>query len=130
MTNERIKRMLTLLATLAAAAIFATGCGGDDNDDNGDGGVGGNVGAETTEQSDATDVPDSKDEAVDRCFEEADKLDGDAKEQARKVCEAAEKGEVPDVDLKDAKTRCLEGAEHVPDDAQREQAKNACELIE
>ena len=132
MTTERIKRMFTLLATLAAVAVFAAGCGDDDNDSGGGSGVVGDTTeqAPSTEVPDTTDVPSNKDEVIERCFEAADQLDGEAKDRARKACEQAEDVEVPDVDLKDAKKKCLDAAEQVPDDAQREQAKNACELLE
>src|SRR5215210_3732953 len=100
MTNERIKRMLMLLATLAAAMVFAVGCG--DDDDNGDGGGGGGgadigdtSGSDSTGSDDtgSTDAPGSKDEAIQRCFEEAKKLEGSSKETAEAACRSAETGD-------------------------------------
>lgn len=125
MTNERIKRMLTLLATLAAAMVFAVGCG-DDDDDGGNGGGGGadtSIGGDTTGTEEA---PKSKDEAIQRCYEEAKKLEGSAKETAEASCRAAETGDTDEVKEK-AKEQCLESAKQIPDEAAREQAEDACE---
>ncbi len=129
MTNERIKRMLTLLATLAAAMVFAVGCG-DDDDDGGGGGDGGSdtsIG-ETSGGGDtgATDEPKSKDEAIQRCYEEARKLKGSAKETAEASCRAAETGDTDEVKEK-AKEQCLESVKQIPDEAARQQAEDACE---
>lgn len=121
MTNERIKRMFTLIAVLAAAMVFAVGCGGDDNGGDGGGNGGGAVSGGTT----STDAPANKDEAIDRCYEEADKLDGDAKETARASCRAAETGNTDEVKEK-AKEQCLESAKQIPDEAARKQAEDAC----
>ena len=125
METLRTRRWLTLLATLAAAAVFAVGCG-DDDDDGGNGG--GGLGETTQEQTDApaTDEPANKDEAIDRCFEEADKLSGDAKEQAEAACRAAETGDTDEIKEK-AKEQCLESAKQIPDAAARKQAEEACE---
>ena len=120
MINERIKRILVLFATLAAAAVFAVGCGDDDDDGGGNGG--GNVSGETQ----STDAPASKDEAIDRCYEEADKLEGDAKETAEASCRAAETGDTDEVKEK-AKEQCLDSAKQIPDEAARQQAEDACE---
>ena len=126
MTNERIKRMLTLLATLAAAMVFAVGCGDDDDDDGGNGGGGGGadtgIGGDTTGAED----PKSKDEAIQRCYEEAKKLEGSAKETAEASCRAAETGDTDEVKEK-AKEQCLESAKQIPDEAARQQAEDACE---
>jgi hypothetical protein len=130
MTTERIKRMLALLATLAAAAVFAVGCGDDDKDSNTDSGGGSSL-SETTEQTDSIDAPGNKDEVIERCFEEAKKLDGEAKEQAEATCKAAEAGEVPEVDTDEvkeqAKQQCLDATKQIPDEAARKQAEDACE---
>ena len=123
MTNERIKRMLTLLATLAAAMVFAVGCG-DDDDDGGNGGGGGP--ADIGETTGAEDEPKSKDEAIERCYEEAKKLEGSAKETAEASCRAAETGDTDEVKEK-AKEQCLESAKQIPDAAARQQAEDACE---
>jgi hypothetical protein len=131
MTNERIKRMLTLLAMLAASAVFAVGCG-DDDDDGGD--SGGGVGA-TTEQTEtgsgggSTEAPKNTDEAVDRCLEEAGKLDGQAKETAEASCRAIESGNTDEVQ-EEAKKQCLEATEQIPDEAARKQAEESCELLD
>ena len=122
MTNERMKRLLVLLATLAASAVFAVGCGGDDDDGGGDGGGGNPVSGDTQPQ----DAPDSKDEAIDRCYEEADKLEGQAKETAEASCRAAETGDTDEIKEK-AKQQCLDSAKQIPDEAARKQAEDACE---
>lgn len=121
MTTERMKRLLSLLAVLAASAVFAAGCGDDNNDGGGTGGVGTPSG-ETQNQ----DAPDNKDEAIDRCFEEADKLEGQAKETAEASCRAAETGDTDEV-KEEAKQQCLESAKQIPDEAARQQAEDACE---
>lgn len=121
MKNERLKRLLVLLATLAASAVFAVGCG-DDDDDGGNGNGGSPVSGDTT----STDAPASKDEAIDRCYEEADKLEGDAKETAEASCRAAETGDTDEVKEK-AKEQCLDSAKQIPDEAARKQAEDACE---
>ena len=118
-----MKRLLGLLAVLAASAVFAVGCGDDNNDGGGTGGVGTPSG-ET--QSQPADAPDSKDEAIDRCFEEADKLEGQAKETAEASCRAAETGDTDEV-KEEAKQQCLESAKQIPDEAARQQAEDACE---
>jgi hypothetical protein len=126
MTNERFKRMLTLLATLAAAMVFAVGCGDDDDDGGGNGGGGG--GADTgigDPSGDSGDTP-SRDEAIQRCYEEAKKLEGDAKETAEASCRAAETGDTDEVKER-AKEQCLESAKQIPDEAARQQAEDACE---
>ena len=125
MTNERIKRMLTLLATLAAAMMFAVGCG-DDDDDNGDSGGGGGADTSIGDTSGSDDAPKSKDEAIQRCYEEAKKLEGSAKETAEASCRAAETGDTDEVKEK-AKEQCLESAKQIPDEAARQQAEDACE---
>ena len=123
MTNQSIKRLLVLLATLTASAVFAVGCGDDDDGGGGGGGGGGNpVSGDTTTQ----DAPDSKDEAIDRCYEEADKLEGQAKETAEASCRAAETGDTDEV-KEEAKQQCLDSAKQIPDEAARKQAEDACE---
>lgn len=126
MTNQRMKRLLTMLATFAASAIFAVGCGGDDNDGGGggDGGGGNPVSGDTTPQ----DAPESKDEAIDRCFEEARKLEGQAKETAEASCRAAETGDTDDL-KEEAKEQCLEAAKQFPEGSARDQAEDACEKV-
>jgi hypothetical protein len=114
--------MFTLIATVVAAMVFAVGCGDDDDGGDGGGGGGGNLSGETQQQ----DQPQSKDEAIDRCFEEADKLEGDAKETAEASCRAAETGDTDEVKEK-AKEQCLESAKQIPDEAARKQAEDACE---
>ena len=124
METLRTRRWLTLLATLAASAVFAVGCGDDDDDG---GGNGGGLG-DTQQQTDTGDAPDNKDEAIDRCFEEADKLSGDAKENAEAACRAAETGDTDEIKEK-AQEQCLESAEQIPDEAARQQAEDACEKL-
>ncbi len=123
MTTERTKRLVTLLATLAASAIFvAAGCGGDGNGDGGDGGTGNPLGGDTQPQ----DAPDSKDEAIDRCYDEAKKLEGQARETAEASCRAAETGDTDEI-KEEAKQQCLDSTKQIPDEAARKQAEDACE---
>jgi hypothetical protein len=129
MTNERMRRMITLLATLAAAMVFAVGCG-DDDDGGGDGGGGGgadtSIGEPGGGETGTQDAPKSKDEAIQRCYEEAKKLEGEAKETAEASCRAAETGDTDEVKER-AKEQCLESAKQIPDEAARKQAEDACE---
>ncbi|MDQ3934495.1 MAG: hypothetical protein M3340_07670 [Actinomycetota bacterium] len=123
MTNDRMKRLFALLAALACAAVFAAGCGDDDGD--GGGGGGGDTPTIGTTQE-QTDAPDSKDEAIDRCFEEAKKLEGQARETAEASCRSAETGETDEL-KEEAKEQCLESTKQIPDEAARKQAEDACE---
>jgi hypothetical protein len=125
MTNDRMKRLLGLLAALTCAALFAVGCG---DDDGGDGGGGGGDTPTIGTTQEPTDAPDSKEEAIDRCFEEAKKLEGQARETAEASCRAAETGETDEVEEK-AKEQCLESAKQIPDEAARKQAEEACEKL-
>lgn len=124
-----MKRLLTLLATLAASAIFAAGCGGDDNDSGGGGGDGGSPVSGDTQ---STDTP-NKDEAIDRCYEEAKKLEGQARETAEAGCKAADTGDTEALEQEaneqkdEAKQQCLDATKQIPDEAQRKQAEDACE---
>ena len=127
MTNERIKRMLTLLATLAAAMVFAVGCGDDDDDGGGNGGGGGGADTSIGEPS-GGEEPKSKEEAIDRCFEEAKKLEGSARETAEASCRAAETGDTDEVKER-AKEQCLEATKQIPDEAARQQAEDQCEQL-
>ena len=132
MNNHRIKRLLSVLAMLAASLVFAVGCGDDD-----DGGGGGNGGGDTPGigggQSDtggggADDTPDNKEEAIDRCYEEAKKLEGQARETAEAGCKAADTGDTDE--LKDeAKEQCLENAKQIPDETARQQTEESCEKL-
>ena len=118
---------MALLATLAAAMVLAVGCG--DDDDGGDSGGGGadtSIGETSGGGGEATDAPKSKDEAIQRCYEEARKLQGDAKETAEASCRAAETGDTDEVKEK-AKEQCLESVKQIPDKAARDQATQACE---
>lgn len=131
MTNARMKRLLTVLATLAASAIFAVGCGGDDNDGGGGGGDQNPVSGGTQ------DAPDNKDEAVDRCYEEAKKLEGQARETYEAGCKAADTGDTDAIEQEaqeqkeeatdKAKQQCLDSLDQIPDEAARKQAEEACE---
>jgi hypothetical protein len=126
MNNHRIKRLLSVLAMLAASLVFAVGCGDDD-----DGGGGGNGGGDTPSvgggsTSGGSDQPDNKDEAIDRCYEEAKKLQGEARETAEAGCKAADTGDTDE--LKDqARQQCLDAAKQIPDEAARKQAEDSCE---
>jgi hypothetical protein len=126
MNNHRIKRLLSVLAMLAASLVFAVGCGDDD-----DGGGGGNGGSDTPgvgggSTSGGSDQPDNKDEAIDRCYEEAKKLQGEQRETAEAGCKAADTGDTDE--LKDqAREQCLDAAKQVPDEAARKQAEESCE---
>jgi len=128
MTTIRTKRLLGLLAMLAACGVFAVGCG-DDNDGGNDGGgnapsIGGDTSGGGSGNTD--DTPDNKDEAIDRCYEEAKKLEGQARETAEAGCKAADTGDTDDL-KEEAAQQCLESAKQIPDEAARQQAEDACE---
>ena len=131
MNNQRIKRMLGLMAMLLVSLVFAAGCGGDDEDGGGGGSDAPGVGETSTSDgggSGGTDQPDNKDEAIDRCYEEAKKLEGQARETAEAGCEAADTGDTDK--LKDeAKQQCLDSTKQIPDEAARKQAEEQCEAI-
>ena len=125
------KRFLTLLAALASAAILAVGCGDDDGGGGGGGKTsdsGGPLQNAPGNDSGADDTPDSKDEAIDKCYEEADKLEGQAKETARAGCKAADTGDTSDL-KQEAKKQCLESTKQIPDAAARKQAEDACNKV-
>ncbi|HEX8054094.1 MAG TPA: hypothetical protein VF517_13970 [Thermoleophilaceae bacterium] len=126
-----MKRLLGLMATLIVAAVFAVGCGGDDDDGGGSGTDAPSVGETAPSEgggSGGTDQPDNKDEAIDRCYEEAKKLEGQARETAEAGCKAADTGDTDQ--LKDeAKQQCLDSAKQIPDEAARKQAEQTCDTI-
>jgi hypothetical protein len=129
--SYRTQRLLSLLAALAAAMVLAAGCG-DDDDGDGDGGSNGGtqIGPRNT-QEDTTgseDAPDSKEDVVDRCYEQADKLEGQAKETARASCEAYDTGNTEKIE-DEAKEQCLDAAKQLPDEAARKTAEESCEKI-
>jgi hypothetical protein len=119
------KRLLTLLAALAAAAVLAAGCGDDNKSNNGD-----SSGPIQTPSSDAKtdDTPDTKSEAIDKCYAEADKLEGQAKDTARAGCKAADTGDTDQL-KQEAKKQCLESTKQIPDEAARNQAVDACNKV-
>ena len=121
---KRISLMLVAALILVFAAT-AVGCG-DDNDSSGSGDNSSQSGDSGSKDSgSADDTPDNKDEAIDKCREEADKLDGSAKESANKLCDAAESGD--EGKIKDsARDACLNLAKQIPAGAQRDQAEEAC----
>ena len=129
MNNHRIKRLLSVLAMLAASLVFAVGCGGDDDDGGGGGNTSGDtpsVGGGSSGGGSSDDTPDNKDEAIDRCYEEAKKLEGQARETAEAGCKAADTGDTDE--LKDqAKQQCLDATKQIPDEAARKQAEESCE---
>jgi hypothetical protein len=125
------KRFLTLLAALAAATVLAAGCG----DDNGGGGGGGKTSDSggplqnaPGNDSGADDTPDTKSEAIDKCYEEADKLEGQAKDTARAGCKAADTGDTDQL-KQEAKKQCLESTKQIPDEPARQQAVDACNKL-
>jgi hypothetical protein len=119
MTTNATKRLLGLLATLAAAAILATGCGSDDKKDTSTGG-GATPGISQTDSA-----PKTKDDAVKRCNDEANKLDGQAKKTAQASCKAIETGNTDDIKAQ-AKKQCLDATKQIPDANARKQAEAAC----
>ena len=128
------KRLLTLLAALAASAALVAGCGDDDNDGGGGDG-GGQIGPGATQEDGGSTDGDSKkddtpteDEAIDRCYEEADKLSGQAKETARASCRAAETGDTGELQ-EEVREQCLDAAKQFPDAAARKQAEDACKEL-
>lgn len=128
MNNHRIKRLLSVLAVLVASLVFAVGCG-DDNNDSGGGGDSGDtpsVGGGTSGGGSTDATPDNKDEAIDRCYEEAKKLEGQARETAEAGCKAADTGDTDEL-KEQAKQQCLDSAKQIPDEAARKQAEESCE---
>lgn len=125
--REPAKRLLTLVAALACAAFLAAGCG-DDDGGGGDGG-GDSIGPIQSAPGNDTgsdDRPDSKEEGIDSCYEEADKLEGQARETARAACKAADTGETQDFE-DELKRQCVESTKSIPDEATRKRAEEACE---
>ena len=87
-------RLAAALLALAAAALLAAGCGDDDSGGGGEsGGGGGGAGGKVTTQE----APKSRDEAIDRCYEDADRLEGQARATARSACKAAETGDTSEI---------------------------------
>jgi hypothetical protein len=120
------KRPLTLLAALAAAAVLAAGCG-DDNKSSNSGDSSGPIQAPSGDtKTDAT--PDTKSEAIDQCYQEADKLEGQAKDTARAGCKAADTGDTDQL-KQEAKKQCLEATKQIPDENARKQAVDACNQV-
>ena len=63
---------------------------------------------------------------MDKCIEEADKAaDSDAKDAAKKLCEAAT-SEDPEKIKDNARDACLDLTKQIPAGAQRDQAEDAC----
>jgi hypothetical protein len=109
---------LLITALILVFAVAATGCGGDDKDSSG--------GGDSSSQKDSVDnTPDNVDEAVDKCLQEADKLNGDAKKTATAACKAAKTGDTSDVQ-KAAVKQCLNLAEQIPVESEKEKAKRDC----
>ena len=126
---KRISLML-VAALILVFAVTAVGCGGDDKDSGGSGdnsSQSGDSGSKDSGSGDsANDTPDNVDEAVDKCLEEAAKApDGNAKEAAEKLCNAA-KSRDPEKIKDSARDACLELAKQIPAGAQRDQAEQAC----
>jgi hypothetical protein len=130
MTNPRTKRLLGLLGALAATLVFAVGCGGDDNDGGGNGGGGDkpSIGGGNIDGGGSDETPDNKDEAVEQCYEEAKKLEGQARETYEAGCKAADTGDT-DALRDEAREQCLENAKQIPDKAAREQTEETCENL-
>jgi hypothetical protein len=121
MTTERTKRLLGLLATLGAAAILATGCGSDKKKDTTTGG-GATPGVS---QTDSTNAPKTKSEAVQRCKDEANKLNGQSKQTALAACNAIETGDTSGVKAQ-AKKQCLDATKQITNANARKKAEQAC----
>ena len=126
---KRISLML-VAALILVFAVTVAGCGDDDKDSSGSGdnsSQSGDSGSKDSGSSgSADDTPDNVDEAVDKCLEEADKApDGDAKDAAKKLCNAA-KSRDPEKIKDSAREACLELSEQIPAGAQRDQAEAAC----
>lgn len=97
-------RLCTILVALVAGVGLAA-CGG--------GGEGG------------TSSPASKDQAIERCREEAAKLSGDARNVAEAACETAETGDT--TKAKDASRElCLNATQEIRDPAAKRQAQEQC----
>jgi hypothetical protein len=124
-----LTRFLTLLAVLASAAFLAAGCGDDNNDSGGSNGdSSGPIQAPSGDTTKTDDTPDSKSEAIDQCYEEADKLEGQAKDTARAGCKAADTGDTEQL-KQEARKQCLESTKQIPDANSRKQAEDACNKV-
>ena|SRR5829696_178681 len=97
-----MRRLHVFLLLLAALTFIAAGCG-DDNDD----------------------TPDNRSEAVQKCKDEAKKIDdSNARDAAEKACAGDKEG------AQDAiKQQCLDQANGLPEGSVRDQAVAACDKI-
>jgi hypothetical protein len=101
-----MRRLHAFLLMLAALSLIAAGCGSDN----------GGSGAST---------PTTKDEAVQRCKDEAQKIsDPNARDAAEKACSGDRSGATQSL-----KQQCLDNASSLPAGNARDQAKAACEKI-
>jgi len=97
-----MRRLHVFLLMLAALTFIAAGCG-DDSDD----------------------TPDNRSEAVEKCKEEAKKIDNDnARDAAEKACAGDKEGATDAV-----KQACLDQAKSLPEGSARDQATAACDKI-
>ncbi len=126
MTKHRMKRLLGLLATLAASAVLAAGCGDDDGGGGIDGGGGNSIGGETSGSGD--DAPADKEKAIENCYEDARKLEGQDRETAEAGCRAADTGDTDEL-KKETREQCRETAKQIPDEAARKQVEASCEQL-
>lgn len=100
-----MRRLHVFLLILASLALIAAGCG----DDNGGGG----------------NAPQNKDEAIQKCKDEAAKIDdANARDAAEKACAGDKKGATDAL-----KQQCLDNAKQVPAGSARDQATAACDRI-
>ena len=96
---RRLHVFLLLLAALTFTAT-AAGCGSDD-------------------------TPDNRSEAVDKCKEEAKKIDdSNARDAATKACEGDKEGATDAI-----KQQCLETAQQLPEGSARDTAISRCNAI-
>ena len=101
-----MRRLHVFLLMLAALTFIAAGCG----DDNGDGGGG---------------TPSTKDQAIQKCKDEAQKInDPQARDAAEKACAGDKQGATDAL-----KQQCLDQANSLPEGSARDQATAACNKI-
>lgn len=108
------KSLIGLMLVLFCIGLFAAaGCGSDDKKSSSGGSA--PVGA-----------PATKDEAIQRCLDEAKKLpDADSRKTAEAACKAASSGNTNAV-KEAARKQCLDAAKGIPDATARKTAEDQC----
>ena len=103
-------RLCVVLVALAAAVSLAACGGGGESSDTGGG---------------ATTTPTTKEQAIERCREEAARLTGDNRKTAEAACEAGESGDTTEV-MDAVREQCLNAAKDIANPAAKKAAEDAC----